>query len=112
VTFDLEHIQAVIFRCGECRTVLTFPRLRWANFPDNCPNCGARWMNRPRPDNLLNEDPATSAFRAIRSFREALQALIGLGKTVGFAIGLEIDKTIRDSNSEPAESGLTEKIHQ
>lgn len=92
MSFDLEHITAVTFRCGECGTLLSFPRIRWANFPENCPNCGAKWMSRPCPDSLLVEDSATTIFRAIRSFREALQALVGLGNTAGFVVGLEIEK--------------------
>lgn len=112
MTFGLERVQAVTFRCGECRTIVSFPRLRWANFSNHCPNCGVRWMERPGPGDGREEDPATTAYRAIRSFREGLQALIGLEKTAGFAVGLELDDVLQESSGESVESDAVKKLYQ
>lgn len=109
MSFDLGEIKAVTFRCGGCRTLLSFPRIRWANLPENCPNCGAKWMTRPCPDSLLVEDAATTVFRAIRSFREALQALIGLGNTAGFVVGLEIEKAEWDPTLDTSQRDAVEE---
>ena len=89
MTVELEEILAVLLRCGECRTEVSFPRIRWANLPERCPNCGAVWMQAPASDLNTPETGAMRAFKAVNAFREALQALIGLSRTTGFTIGLE-----------------------
>lgn len=100
MTFDLDEIRAVSFCCNECRTAVSFPRIRWANLPECCPNCGAAWMEEPAPEFGTPENNATQAFKAVKAFRDALQALISVSRTAGFTIGLE---TI-----EPAEAGDSE----
>ena len=89
MTFELEEIRAVLLRCSECRTEVSFPRIRWANLPERCPNCGAVWMQAPPSGLNASETDATRAFKAVQAFREALQALIGLSRATGFTIGLE-----------------------
>lgn len=104
--FNLGNIQAVVLRCTGCRTAVSFPRIRWANFPESCPNCGAGWMRKPAVDGTLAEDVSVGAFRAIRTFREALQALIGMGHAAGFIVGLELsDVPDKAETSEPASKG-------
>ncbi len=89
MTFELDEIRAVLLRCSECRTEVSFPRIRWANLPERCPNCGAVWMQAPLSELNASENEATRAFKAVKAFREALQALIGLSRATGFTIGLE-----------------------
>ena len=89
MTFELDEIRAVLLRCSECRTEVSFPRIRWANLPERCPNCGAVWMQAPLSELNVSETDATRAFKAVKAFREALQALIGLSRATGFTIGLE-----------------------
>lgn len=89
MTFELEEIRAVLLRCSECRTEVSFPRIRWANLLERCPNCGAVWMQAPVSGLNASETNATRAFKAVQAFREALQALIGLSRATGFTIGLE-----------------------
>ena len=89
MNIDLEEIRAVFFRCNECRTAVSFPRIRWANLPENCPNCGAAWMKEPTSELAVPEDSTTRAFKAVRAFRDALQALISASRTIAFTIGFE-----------------------
>ena len=91
-TFGLEEIQTIAFRCGVCRTVVRFPRIRWASSPECCPNCGARWMSQPSQQDAWPEDTSTYVFRVIRAFREALQALAGMERTAVFTLALEMDE--------------------
>jgi hypothetical protein len=100
MTFELEEIRAVLLRCSECRTEVSFPRIRWANLPESCPNCGAVWMQAPLSGLNVSETNATRAFRAVQAFREALQALIGLSRAAGFTVGLETKEA--DAASEQA----------
>lgn len=90
---DLAEIRAVDFCCSECQTVVSLPRIRWVNSPENCPNCGARWMRKPSPDNLSPEDDSAYVYRVVSSFREALQRLISVKQSVAFHLLLEIDET-------------------
>jgi hypothetical protein len=89
MNIDLEEIRAVFFRCNECRTAVSFPRIRWANLPENCPNCGAAWMKEPTSEFAVSEESAMLAFKAVRAFRDALQALISASRTIAFTIGFE-----------------------
>jgi DNA-directed RNA polymerase subunit RPC12/RpoP len=88
---DLAEIRAVAFRCGECQTIVSLPRIRWVNSPENCPNCGSRWMHQPSPDTLLPEDESTYVYRVVSSFREALQRLIKVKQDAAFQLLLEFD---------------------
>lgn len=99
---DLSQIRAVAFCCDECQTVVTLPRIRWANSPEKCPNCGARWMSKPSPDSSLPEDDPTYVYRLVSAFREALQRLIGVKQTAVFHLLLEIGES-----STPGECGPT-----
>lgn len=103
-TFELEEIRTISFRCEQCQTVVRFPRIRWARSPESCPNCGARWMRRPSAGNLLPEDRATYVFQMIFAFREALQALAGMGRGALFTLILEADgsRNHEDSSSTQA----------
>jgi len=89
MNFDLDEIRAVFFRCNECRTAVSFPRIRWANLPENCPNCGAAWMKEPTSEFSTPEEGAARAFKAVKAFRDALQALISVSRTIAFTIGFE-----------------------
>lgn len=92
MTFELEEIRSVFFRCNECHTAVSFPRIRWANLPERCPNCGVSWMQEPNPAFGFSESNTTRAFKAVQAFRDALQALISVSRTAGFTIGLETDE--------------------
>lgn len=97
MTFDLDEIRSVFFRCNECKTAVSFPRIRWANLPERCPNCGVSWMQEPSPEFGIPENNKTRAFAAVKAFRDALQALISVSRTAGFTIGLE---TVESSDAE------------
>lgn len=97
MTFDLEEIRSVFFRCNECRTAVSFPRIRWANLPERCPNCGVSWMQEPPSEFRGQEDNTMRAFTAVKAFRDALQALISVSRAAGFTIGLE---TVESSEAE------------
>lgn len=101
---DLAEILAVDFCCGECQTVVSLPRIRWVNSPENCPNCGARWMRKPSPDSLSPEDDSTYIYRVVSSFREALQRLISVKRSVAFQLLLEIDGSPNHKQRSLAES--------
>lgn len=92
-SFGLDAIRTVAFRCGQCQTTVRFPRIRWANFPESCPNCGAEWMREPSPQNPWPEDKPTYVFRVLLAFREALQALAGMERSNLFSLLLEMDDT-------------------
>lgn len=100
---DLAQIRSVAFCCRECQTVVTLPWIRWANFPEECPNCGARWMRRPSADDSFSEDDPTYVYRVVSAFREALGKLIGLRRTAVFRFLLEIGES-----SDHANCGRTE----
>lgn len=89
--FDLDEIRAVFFRCKECRTAVSVPRIRWASLPEQCPNCGASWMREPPSSLPFSEDSVIRAFQAASSFRNALQALMSLARSARFTIGMEAD---------------------
>jgi hypothetical protein len=97
MTFDLDEIRSVFFRCNGCRTAVSFPRIRWANLPERCPNCGASWMQEPSSEFGAPEDNSMKAFAAVKAFRDALQALISVSRTAGFTVGLE---TVESSDAE------------
>jgi hypothetical protein len=90
--FELDEIRAVFFRCNECRTAVSFPRIRWARLPERCPNCGAAWMREPSADLTFSEEATIRAFQAANAFRDALQTLISVGSTSRFTIGLETEE--------------------
>lgn len=90
---DLAEIRAVALCCGECHTVVSLPRIRWANSPENCPNCGARWMRKPPSDGLLPEDDSTYIYNVVSNFRQALQNLIGVKQAAAFDVLLEIGES-------------------
>lgn len=87
--FNLDEIRSVLFFCNECRTTVKFPRIRWANLPERCPNCGVAWLRKPTTDLEIVEDHVVMAFKAVKAFRDALQALISVSRTAGFRIGVE-----------------------
>jgi hypothetical protein len=93
MNFDLEEIRAVFFRCNACNTAVNFPRIRWANLPERCPNCGAPWMKEPTSEFNFPEENLTRAFKAVRAFRDALQALISVSRSIAFTIGFETGET-------------------
>jgi hypothetical protein len=99
MNFDLDEIRAVFFRCNECRTAVSFPRIRWANLPERCPNCGAAWMKEPTSELGFAEDSVTRAFKAVRAFRDALQALISEARTIAFTIGFETGEEEQSEDS-------------
>lgn len=100
MNFDLEEIRAVFFRCKECRTAVSFPRIRWANLPERCPNCGAAWMKEPASEFGFAEENETRAFKAVRAFRDAMQALISVSRTIAFTVGFETGES--EEAEEPA----------
>ncbi len=100
MTFDLDEIRSVFFRCNGCHTAVSFPRIRWANLPERCPNCGLSWMQEPSSAFGVPENDTTRAFKAVQAFRDALQALISVSRTAGFKIGLETDEA--EEAEEPA----------
>lgn len=108
-SFGLEQIRTVAFHCGRCRTVVRFPRIRWANFPECCPNCGARWMTRPTGQSTWSEDTSTYVFRVVRAFREALQALAGMERTAVFTLALETGEYPNDGDAPAAANGRNGK---
>lgn len=89
MNFDLDEIRAVSFRCNTCKTAVSFPRIRWANLPERCPNCGAPWMKEPTSEFNFPEENLTRAFKAVKAFRDAMQALISVSRTIAFTIGFE-----------------------
>lgn len=105
MNFDLEEIQAVFFRCNECRTAVSFPRIRWVNLPEHCPNCGAAWMKEPMSEFAAPEESAILAFKAVRAFRDALQALISASRTIAFTIGFETEKSGEVAENEAKQAG-------
>jgi len=90
--FDLDEIRAVFFRCNECRTAVSFPRIRWARLPERCPNCGAPWMQEPSVALAFSEDAVIRAFQAANAFREALQTLVTVSRSAGFTVGMEAEE--------------------
>jgi hypothetical protein len=90
--FELDEIRAVFFRCNECRTAVSFPRIRWARLPERCPNCGANWMREPSTELTFSEEATIRAYQAANAFRDALQTLVAVGRTSRFTIGLEIEE--------------------
>lgn len=89
MNIDVEEIQAVFFRCNACRTAVSFPRIRWANLPERCPNCGTAWMKEPTSEFGFPEEGAARAFKTVKAFRDALQALVSVSHTIAFTIGFE-----------------------
>lgn len=108
---DLAEIRAVDFCCDKCQTVVSLPRIRWVNTPEDCPNCGARWMRKPSPDSLLPEDDSTYVYRVVSSFREALQRLISVKRSVAFRLLLEIDESPNHKPRNLAESRRNGRSH-
>jgi hypothetical protein len=102
--FDLDEIRSVFFRCNECRTAVSFPRIRWASLPERCPNCGVTWMHEPTSEFGIPEDTATQAFKAVKAFRDALQALISVSRAAGFRIGLQTTESEEAGESEAKEA--------
>jgi hypothetical protein len=100
MNFELDEIRAVFFRCKECRTAVSFPRIRWTNLPQRCPNCGSAWMKEPTSEFGLPEEDMTRAFKAVRAFRDAMQALISVSRTIAFTIGFETEES--EEAEEPA----------
>ena len=96
--FDLDEIRTVFFRCNECRTAVSFPRIRWVRLPEGCPNCGASWMREPPSGLAFSEDTVIRAFQAANSFRDALQALMGLTRSTRFTIGMEAHERSESPN--------------
>lgn len=90
--FGLDEIQSIDFRCDLCQTVVRFPRIQWAGLPESCPNCGTEWMREPASQGLWPEDQSAYVFRTMRAFREALQALVGLGGSSVFTLQLEMNE--------------------
>lgn len=105
MNIDLEEIRAVFFRCNECHTAVSFPRIRWVNLPEHCPNCGAAWMKEPTSELISPEDSAVLAFKAVRAFRDALQALISASRTIAFTIGFETEKSGEAGEDEAKQAG-------
>ena len=103
--FDLDEICAVFFRCNECRTAVSFPRIRWARLPERCPNCGASWMQEPSGVLVFSEDAVIRAFQAATAFREALQTLVTVSRSAGFTVGMEAQE-----ESSGAEKRTTEEV--
>jgi predicted RNA-binding Zn-ribbon protein involved in translation (DUF1610 family) len=99
---DIAEIRAVSFRCGECQTVVSFPRIRWVSTPENCPNCGSLWMRKPSTDNLLPEDESSYVYRVVSGFREALQRLITVKQEAAFHLFLEFDEPPNQRNGSAA----------
>lgn len=96
--FDLDEIRTVFFRCKDCRTAVSFPRIRWARLPEQCPNCGASWMREPPSGLTFSEDSVIRAFQATNSFRDALQALMSLARSARFTIGMEAEEKNESPN--------------
>jgi predicted RNA-binding Zn-ribbon protein involved in translation (DUF1610 family) len=96
---EITEIRAVAFRCGECQTIVSLPRIRWVNSPEKCPNCGSQWMHKPSTDSLLPEDESTYLYRIVSSFREALQRLITVKRDAAFHLLLEFDESPEQKNS-------------
>lgn len=105
MNIDLEEIRAVFFRCNECRTAVSFPRIRWANLPERCPNCGAAWMKEPTSELVFPEDNSIRAFKAVRAFRDALQALVSVSRTIAFTIGLETTQSEESAENSVKRAG-------
>jgi hypothetical protein len=105
--FDLDEIRAVFFRCNECRTAVSFPRIRWASLPERCPNCGAPWMREPTPALAFSEDTVIRAFHAANAFRDALQTLLTVARSAGFTVGMETEERSEQgkSSSDAASAG-------
>lgn len=104
---DLTQIRAVAFCCSECQTVVSLPRIRWANSPEKCPNCGARWMSKPSSDGSLPEDDPTYVYRVVTAFRDALQKLIRVKQTAVFHFFLEIGES--SNQTSPGSVGTKQK---
>jgi hypothetical protein len=103
--FGLDEIYAVAFRCDQCQTVVRFPRIQWAGFPESCPNCGTEWMREPISQSQWPEDKSAYIFRMIRAFREALQALVGMERSSVFTLLLEMNE--RPSHDKAGRSDAT-----
>jgi DNA-directed RNA polymerase subunit RPC12/RpoP len=108
---ELTQIRAVAFCCSECHTVVSLPRIRWANSPETCPNCGARWMSKPSPDGSLPDDDPTYVYRVVSAFRDALQRLIGVKQTAVFDFFLEIGESSNQTRPGSAETRRKGKVH-
>lgn len=104
-SFGLEEIRTIAFRCGQCRTVVRFPRIRWTSFPESCPNCRTRWMTPPTVQSSWQEDTSTYVFRVMLAFREALQALVSIEGTAVFRLALEMGEYPNDGNAAPVATG-------
>lgn len=101
-SFDVEEIHTIAVRCTTCQTVVRFPRIQWVNAPECCPNCGARWMRQPAPENQLPQDRPAYVFQTILAFREALQALAAVESSAVFTITLEMDESRYCTKANPA----------
>jgi hypothetical protein len=104
-SFGLEQIRTISFRCGRCRTVVRFPRIRWTSFPECCPNCRTQWMTQPTSQGSWQEDTSTYLFRVVLAFREALQALAGMERTAVFTLALETSEYPNDGHAAPTPNG-------
>lgn len=108
---DLADIRAVAFCCDACQTVVSLPRIRWANSPEQCPNCGARWMSKPSADPSFPEDDPTYVYRVVSAFRESLQKLIGVRQTAVFHFLIEIGESTNQAKRNPTETRRKGKKH-
>jgi hypothetical protein len=106
---DLSDIRAVAFCCDACQTVVSLPRIRWANSPEECPNCGARWMRKPSPDGSFPEDEPTYVYRVVSAFRDALQKLIGVRQNGVFHFLIEIGESTNQAKRNPMKTRRKEK---
>lgn len=102
--FDLDDIRAVFFRCKECRTAVSFPRIRWVGLPERCPNCGSPWMHEPSATLLFSEEAVNRAFQAANAFRDALQSLVTVAHSAGFTVGVEAGEPSENGNGDGAEA--------
>ncbi|HVB34893.1 MAG TPA: hypothetical protein VNJ52_11055 [Patescibacteria group bacterium] len=111
--FDLDEIRTVFFRCNECRTAVSFPRIRWARLPERCPNCGSSWMQEPSAALAFSEDSVIRAFQAANAFRDALQTLVTVARSAGFTVGMEAEERSASTNgsSEATSSGMRRVPH-
>lgn len=108
MNFDVEEVRAVFFRCKACRTAVSFPRIRWANLPERCPNCGTAWLKEPASEIGFPEETSTRAFNTVKSFRDALQALISASRLIPFTVGFETGETgdAEEAVAKPAGSSV------
>jgi hypothetical protein len=113
VQFDLDEIRAVFFRCNECRTAVSFPRIRWVSLPERCPNCGASWMHEPSAGLAFSDDAVVRAFQAANAFRDALQSLVTVARSAGFTVGMETKERSGSGNGgmEATSSGTQGMSH-